>query len=1840
MPKFSEDPDLFIGEVQTMMAPTRNERAVQVASMLDMAWKSGLISPDQKTRVIKFAKGLQAKKYKAYPHFVNYFGAIGSAVNVHSITGKELDKIMNVIDETYQKEDPKSVETFMATAYRFLDTKALYRTKTNALRVIGGTFSFEYRYGNEVDEPEPVKTVPKPAPKPKAEPKKTAKKTEKKKSNDGWDDWSGWDDAETTAKTEDDGWGTAPEPEVVPEESSMRASYLTEEVPIIKGPAIVIKDADIYMVSQFDSVTIYKTSGVASLLSNKFVGKGGHFDWDINGNPASVELKKYNFDVTKSEFKAEGATLTYNAILEEPIEGVFEYKAKRRVINVDYGYPRFASFTNNAKLKNLGENLAYRGGFSLQGAKIMSAALDNSFSYLVAKYNGERKFKSYSRNYILGDTLISAERAGITIFQEKDSIIHPGMEFKFSRERNLLKMMENNNSALKEIPFLDSYHKMEITADLLIWSLAEPQMVFSIITAKEMVPAQIESADYFSDKRYQQLKGISSFHPLQMLVGYSQRKKTDKFYAIDVAQDVKIKEATLKKSMAAMARLGYIEYNSVTGYIILKPKAIHYVNAHRDKKDFDHISIKSYSGAGKNATLNMASKELVLRGVKQFAFNADSGAIIAVPDSGIVRVRKNRDMEFAGRVTTPNFIFKGSGFKFSYNDYWIDMTKIDSLIFRTKKGKKGAKEKLDIKGADLANAGNAKTAEDRARATADSLALVSAPDDFPEDDSVRIQKLQAAKAAKKLAKQKKKEEKKKAREIAKAKKAKKKKPQLDEWGDPIIEEEAVADETTGEPKPVVKKKPKVSTEKALTGLNGKLYLNKPNNKSGRKKIPGYPMFDASTGAVVYFNKPDVLDGAYDSSVYFTIPPFKLDSISSSSQSAVNFKGTFHSGNIFPPIETRLTVMPDQSLGFEYEMPKEGLALYGGKGKATGKITLNENGLQTNGSINYLTSTLKSDTFTLYLDSVMTKRGISGAIAAGSGNLFPDAEIGHYEMKWHVSADSLALNKPDSLFNEKYMDPIKLYNGQFAYKGRAVITPDGLKGNGMVESNETKIKSPYFNFQGTHFKGNNAVMEIKSDNPDKPALLATDVHMNYDLKKGYAEFSPERVGFASTELPNAQYKTSLSGGKWDFKQKIVTMKEPEGKEDITSSFFYSTNPDQDTLKFYAKSAFYDLNTNTLKAGGVPYIRANDAHIYPGDGNVEITEGADVKVLQNSKIVMDTLNRYHELVQGEIDIMSRREFQGYATLEYKNSQGKAFPIKFGSFTRDSVLVEKGQPYEYVTKAVGEVAEETRMELLPKILYKGAVNLTSNKQLLDFDGEMKLAFGDEAASAWFPYKNTVNPDSIRVTIKNMKTVDDVPLVTGLHVSGNSSKIYNTFVSEKTDETDLSVFEVDGLLSYDKYSREFKLGDESRAYADSYEGNVMLYNDSSKVAKYEGKFNLIKSEKDFKLLTSGSARANLDSNRVNMDAFMAFDINLPAQAWAQMGTMLVDNTSGAPEAVSSGNSALLFKLGEFLGNKGVESYINRTSAGYVSFPKISPKLIHSLVLNEVQLRWSPKTSAWYSVGPISVANIDKTDVNVQMPGHIEIKRNGEYDVVNIYLEANPTTWYYFSYTENTLTVASSDGKFNQILAPKLKPAGTVASTFTPIAGETMDRNQFVMNFRNTYLGGKGEKLVDAPAVQINEDPATEPAEGDGTEVAAGTKKKKAKKKKPKLDEFGEPIEEEPVADVPAEEPAAAAPTDTPTEEAPAEETEAPAKKKKKEKVKAQEEVPADVPVEEAPAEPAEEKPAKKKKEKVKKEAPAEEAPVDEPAIEEAPAEEAPVKKKKKSKKGEDEDPDADMAP
>ncbi|WP_207436264.1 hypothetical protein [Sabulibacter ruber] len=1601
----ADDPQQFLADVKAMMAGTKNEAAIQVATGIETAWNSGKVSPKQQAKVMDLAQQMLKKKFKSRPHFENFLGSVATSVNAHQYTGANLDQFLNVVDQTLQKQDVKVFEKFLANTHQFLSTKALYKGPTNRLQAINGVFAFEYREGTPapaVDsgwDNEPAPAAPAPAAKataPAAAPKKPAPAPKKEVKQVEEDPWAAWETPKkvtkpkaTAAKSKTStgkktSTATKKEtPAPVKEEPAapLQPEYVASPLPVLAGPVVVLQKTDLLFSSAYDSVTIKEANGAISLANGLYVGQGGKLVWNRLGSDATAEFKGLSFEVAKPTFKAEDVTLTYPAVLENSIRGNLEYKLTKPKANGDNGFPKFISHTNNAKIKRFGADIQYLGGLSLAGGTLMSAALDGSPSTIWVSDNGERKFRATSRNYTIGDSLLTAPEAGIAIFQGQDSVTHPGVKFKYNREQKRLVLI-NPDGLYKQTPYYHSYNQVELTTDMAVWDLKNPAIDFAILTAKNEVPVEVSSKEYFTQTRFQQIKTISNFHPLYTVVGYSQKRGTHSFYLNEMVEDTKIKKEMLHPALTTLAQNSFLDYDPKTGYVRLREKAFHYAAASRDKKDYDYIHLNSLSPAGRNATLNLASGELVLRGVEKFAFHSDS-SVIAEPDSQIVRIQKNRNILFNGKVKSSNFTFKGKEFLFDYDGFFIDLAKIDSTVLTTKtKGKDGKEKETPF---TLVNRGG---------------------------------KGQA-----------------------------------------------------------------------------KLYLNRPDNKSGRKKYPGYPSLDAVSGATVYFNKPEILGGVYDTSVYFFIPPFKVDSMASSKGNVIGFKGTFNSGGIFPPFETKLAIQPDGALGFKYPVPKGGFSVYGGKGKFTDTLTMDTKGLRGKGVLSYQTATMHSPGFVFFLDSAITNAGVKGnfregTVAQGS---YPSGTFKSFKMNWKPYKDTLQIHT----VNRELMS---MFNDRFTYKGMLGFTPSSLFGSGVAENPEVAIRSPLFVFKKGLIHGNNASMEVASADKKKPALSTHDVFLDFHMDEGYAVYNAERKGNATTVFPFAQYKSSLGAGKWDFKAKKLTLTTGNDGED--HAYFYSMKSGDDSLSFRAKSATYDFSNYSLVASGVPYIPIGDSYIIPDSNRVQLLKDAELRTLRRASLAMDSVQKFHQMSRGEVHIDNRFGITGNAVYAFKNSSGDSYNIKFDKFAwqRPESDKKEEKPAVPFFLAEGTVKEKDTLFIIPKVRYHGNVALASNKKTFNFDGHAKLLFSGSESADWFPYvRNDVDPENVRLEINKPTLPDGTPLKTGIHVNTSSGKLYNTFVSKKQFDDDLDVFEVEGLLSFDKETKQYKIGSEGRAYGNSYTGNVLQYNDATKQATYEGEFKLIKPIKEFRLQTVGSGTGRTDSSLYELDTFMAFDFDVPEKAIESMGLKVAKDVAGLPEGVNLSSPHLPYQLAAFIGDKGVADFTAMTAKGYVPFSKISPKLIHSLVLSQVQLKWSPKQNAWYSVGPIGLAGIGKTDVNAKINGHMEIKQGAAGDVVSMYLEVNPYVWYYFNFYEGALGVTSSDPNFNAAVASKSRGKGIAGEySFYPI--EDIDKMEFVNYFRKTYLGKEPLKAAPQP-VYNTFDTAPEDAESD----KKGKKKKKS---------------------------------------------------------------------------------------------------------------------------------------
>ncbi len=840
--------------------------------------------------------------------------------------------------------------------------------------------------------------------------------------------------------------------------------------------------------------------------------------------------------------------------------------------------------------------------------------------------------------------------------------------------------------------------------------------------------------------------------------------------------------------------------------------------------------------------------------------------------------------------------------------------------------------------------------------------------------------------------------------------------------------------------------------------SGTLYVNMPDNKSARRFYPNYPKFDAENGAIVYFDGQNVLDGAYDKSIYFVIPPFAIDSLNNADPSSIGFQGTLYS-SVLPPIDEKLRIMPDNSMGFEHKVSSEGYTLYGGTGTFHNALRLDANGLRGNGTIDYLTTTLESQDFVFYMDSVITKGTIvdmkEGALGATS---FPQMLVENYAMKW--------LPQKDSMYITNKKEPFQLYNQTASLDGETILTSRGLLGNGTLFTLGSEAVSDEMAFKQNEFSAHHADFEIKSSNAEKPALAGKDVFLDFNLLENNANISPEEEGVAAIEFPYAQFKTSITKAVWDLQEETVKMSKPKDV-DIANSYFYATREELDSLVFSAEEAIYRIPLLQLDIFGIPYIQVADAKITPENNQVQVLENATLETFKNATLVIDTLNEYHKLYNGVIDILSRNEFKGKATYELV-SAADTFAIEMTDFHQEEI--QEGKEIWKRTVAEGEVQESQNIVISPGMLYKGLVNMDAQKEALELDGEIKLDFKRiPDYNTWISYKSEAGQKKLELNFNESVTDQGEPLVAGLHMSSQDNSLYTTFVTDRRSPDDIDLFSPSGLLSYDEEKQEYSIRAQGKDQQGALAGKVFHYNENEQTISLEGPIQFLPyGDQGIKLKATTLATGNLEKNEFIFDSFLAFDLGLPQEAVMMMGQDLDQslNKSGAP-AANNDRTRLLYKLAEMVGEAVAKDYDKRSISDYVPLASLSGELVKTLIFSDVTLQWSDEQKAWYSTSPLGLSNALETDINGKITGFLEIKPTLEGgNIVNLFMQATPDSWYYFTYQNNRMGVWAYHEDFCDLIGSKSKINKAGSGDFAFYLSDIAETLSYVNRFRKTYLG------------------------------------------------------------------------------------------------------------------------------------------------------------------------------
>jgi hypothetical protein len=133
--------------------------------------------------------------------------------------------------------------------------------------------------------------------------------------------------------------------------------------------------------------------------------------------------------------------------------------------------------------------------------------------------------------------------------------------------------------------------------------------------------------------------------------------------------------------------------------------------------------------------------------------------------------------------------------------------------------------------------------------------------------------------------------------------------------------------------------------------------------------------------------------------------------------------------------------------------------------------------------------------------------------------------------------------------------------------------------------------------------------------------------------------------------------------------------------------------------------------------------------------------------------------------------------------------------------------------------------------------------------------------------------------------------------------------------------------------------------------------------------------------------------------------------------------------EAVDFGRAEYFKGLMEIMGKEKADKAIADLNL-FGNIKKFPDELEKTFFFNDVSFKYYPEVKSFISVGKIGLGNILKNEINRYIPGYIKIdKMRSGGDKMTIYLEVDPTTWYYFEFYKGLMSVISSNNEFNNTI-------------------------------------------------------------------------------------------------------------------------------------------------------------------------------------------------------------------
>ncbi len=805
----------------------------------------------------------------------------------------------------------------------------------------------------------------------------------------------------------------------------------------------------------------------------------------------------------------------------------------------------------------------------------------------------------------------------------------------------------------------------------------------------------------------------------------------------------------------------------------------------------------------------------------------------------------------------------------------------------------------------------------------------------------------------------------------------------------------------------------------IENINGELVVDHFKNHGGRMKAPSYPIFKSFKESYAYYDKRSIQRGAYGKDkFYFKLDPYTIDSLDNFTNEQLFFGGEFVSAGIFPTFRDTLRLQKDYSLGFIRKTPPGGFQVYGGKAKFENEIRLSNKGLRADGDINFGPSVTHSSDFIFYPDSMNGIAETFDVKEQTDPNEFPQAHGDNVRIHWMPYKDLM------QAFDLK--TPFTSYNTKAILRGRYDLSPTELYGAGKVDFEKADLISRKILFKKDQFFSDTADFHLQALDGDGLTLATDNVNSHIDFTKRVGTFiSNGKASFV--RFPKNEYICRMDRFKWFMDNENIQLGDEQKKIDaeamsaldLEGPEFISVQPKQDSLRFFAPAAQYNLRSNIIKCINVPFINVADARIFPDSGKVTIFKKAVIDTIRNSVILANTVTKYHTIKNVKANIYGRKQYLASGDYTYLDEDNNPYLIHFNKIQADTT----GQ-----TLSEGEITEKENFKFNDHFSFAGKVYLIATLQNLSYEGGTKIVHNCKLGKSYLQFAGEVDPKNIFIPIpKNPLDVNGKKIGNGIVFSPDTNMVYSAFLSPKGTRIDKDVLVADGVLTYDKESKEYRISTQEKLVERSLPGNYLSLNTENCIVEGEGILDLGADFGQLKSVIAGKATHVTVNDSAYFNLMMTFDWFFENSATKKMAAdveVYVNNLT----PVDFSNENFTTGLKELLGKEKSDKVISDLNL-YGQIKKMPDELEKLFWFTNVDMIYDKKSKSFISTGKLGLGNINKTEINKYVNGKIQIKKQKAGDELNIYIELDQNTWYYFKYFKGVLKAVSSNQEFNNAI-------------------------------------------------------------------------------------------------------------------------------------------------------------------------------------------------------------------